>query len=482
MAPIVSPGVGRAITANEVLIVVNDRSAISQRIGEHYRTARGVPPSQVVRIHTEPVEEIERSTFTADIAQPIAAHLLNRRLEDRILAIVLTKGVPLKIRGSGGLQGTQSSVDSELTLLYRILVQGAVSAEGRVANPYFQPGPPVPFTRAANDIYLVTRLDGYALEDVLELIERAGKPAKRGKVILESKSVFWWSSAAPGNKWLKDASRRLENSGLQVVLTGSGGGVNGEKDVIGYAGWGSNDPATKTRSPGFRWLPGAIASWFVSTSARTFTRPPSGWNIGPWGDPQTYYATSPQSLIGDLIAEGVTGVVGFVYEPYLDGTARPEILFPAYRAGFTLAESFYMALPHLSWQAVVVGDPLAAPFGPVGNRPAPVSGIPYFLDRRARLLESMESTPEMVRTLAVTYAEQAIEKAEGGQLDEALVRARRAATLRPHEPLVLYALGVVYEARREPAQAEETFRKLIRIDSTSPYAEQAARRLKRLSR
>src|SRR5439155_1520651 len=80
------------------------------------------------------------------------------------------------------------------------------------------------------------------------------------------------------------------------------------------------------------------------------------------------------------------------------GTARPEILFPAYRAGFTLAESFYMALPHLSWQAVVVGDPLAAPFGPVGNRPAPVSGIPYFLDRRARLLESMERTPEMVRT------------------------------------------------------------------------------------
>jgi len=134
-------------------------------------------------------------------------------------------------------------------------------------------------------------------------------------------------------------------------------------------------------------------------------------------------------------------------------TARPEVLFPAYRAGFR----------------------------PVGNRPAPVSGIPYFLERRARLLESMESTPEMVRTLAVTYAEQAIDKAEAKQLDEALAVARRAATLRPNESLVLYALGSVHEARHEQAPAEEAFRKLIRLDPTSPYAQQAARRLKRSS-
>ena len=481
VAPLVSPATGHAITADEVLIVVNDRSAISQQIGERYRTVRGVPASQVVRIHTEATEEIDRSTFGAEIAQPIAAHLLNHRLQDRILAIVLTKGVPLKIRGTEGRQGTQASVDSELTLLYRVLVQGAADAEGRVANPYFRPGLPAPFTRATSDIYLVTRLDGYTLEDVLELIERAGKPVKRGKVILEGKSAHFWSGSAPGNTWLKEASRRLENSGLQVVLTGSGGGVNGEKEVIGYAGWGSNDPATKTRSPGFQWVPGAIASWFVSTSARTFTRPPAGWNIGPFGDPKTYHATSPQSLIGDLIAEGVTGVVGFVYEPFLDGTARPEVLFPAYRAGFTLAESFYMALPHLSWQAVVIGDPLTAPFGPVADRPAPVSRIPFFLARRVRVLESMESTPEMVRMLAVTYAEQAIDKAERRYLDEALALANRATTLRPHEPLVLYALGTVHEARGEHAQAEETFRRLIRLDPKSPYAQQAARRLKHAS-
>src|SRR5207247_10111536 len=123
-------------------------------------------------IPPERPREIYRSTLGAEIAQPIAAHLWNHRLQDRSLVIVLTKGVPLKIRGTEGRQGTQASVDSELTLLYRVLVQGAAGAEGRVANPYFRPGLPAPFTRATSDIYLVTRLDGYTLADVLELIER----------------------------------------------------------------------------------------------------------------------------------------------------------------------------------------------------------------------------------------------------------------------------------------------------------------------
>src|SRR5207249_5404121 len=137
------------------------------------------------------------------------------------------------------------------------------------------------------------------------------------------------SGAPPGDGWLREAAWRLKDSGLEVVLDQSSRVVTGETDVIGYASWGSNDPASKARSPGFQWLPGAIASWFVSTSARTFTAPPAGWNIGPSGDPKSDYAGSSQSLIGDLIAEGVPGVVGFVYEPYLDGTARPEVLFPA---------------------------------------------------------------------------------------------------------------------------------------------------------
>ena len=45
-------------------------------------------------------------------------------------------------------------------------------------------------------------------------------------------------------------------------------------------------------------------------------------------------------------------------EPLLGNTIRPDILFPAYLAGFSLAEAYYLAMPSVSWMTVVVGDPL----------------------------------------------------------------------------------------------------------------------------
>jgi uncharacterized protein (TIGR03790 family) len=98
--------------------------------------------------------------------------------------------------------------------------------------------------------------------------------------------------------------------------------------------------------PHFNWLPGAIAETFVSTGGRSFT-----------------YGTSyGQSLIADLIMDGVTGVKGYVYEPYLSAIAHPDILFDRYTDGYNLAESYYMASNFLGWMDVVVGDPKMAPY------------------------------------------------------------------------------------------------------------------------
>jgi uncharacterized protein (TIGR03790 family) len=53
-------------------------------------------------------------------------------------------------------------------------------------------------------------------------------------------------------------------------------------------------------------------------------------------------------------------VAGHVDEPYLSFTPRPDLLLPAYFSGRNLAESFYLALPALSWQNVIIGDPLCS--------------------------------------------------------------------------------------------------------------------------
>src|SRR5206468_11020843 len=73
-------------------------------------------------------------------------------------------------------------------------------------------------------------------------------------------------------------------------------------------------------------------------------------------------AGTAQSLMGDLLREGATGAAGHVAEPFLEGTVRPQILFPACVSGFNLVESFYLAIPYLSWQTIVLGYPLCAPF------------------------------------------------------------------------------------------------------------------------
>ena len=131
-----------------------------------------------------------------------------------------------------------------------------------------------------------------------------------------------------------------------------------ERQVIGYAGWGSNDRNRKRRMLGFEWLPGAIATEFVSTDGRTFARPPDSWSITTWEDKAHLFAGSPQTLTADYIHEGASGCSGHVYEPYLAATPHPQYLLPAYFSGRNLAESYYLSIPGLSWQNIVVGDPL----------------------------------------------------------------------------------------------------------------------------
>ncbi|MCK4455153.1 MAG: TIGR03790 family protein [Thermoplasmata archaeon] len=99
--------------------------------------------------------------------------------------------------------------------------------------------------------------------------------------------------------------------------------------------------------PHNQWIPGALAETYVSTGGRSFT-----------------YGTSyGQSLVADLLRDGVTGLKGYVYEPYLSACAHPNILFKAYTEGYTLAESFSMASEYsLSWMDVIIGDPKLAPY------------------------------------------------------------------------------------------------------------------------
>src|ERR1700681_3376016 len=132
-------GATPALTQTDrVLLIVNDNSPLSRQIGEYYARRRGVAPKNVCHIKTKLDEEISREDYDRQIAGPIGAFLRKEALEESIYYIVTTAGVPLKVLGTDGLDGTYASVDSELTLLYLDHKSGKPHAiNGVIPNPFF---------------------------------------------------------------------------------------------------------------------------------------------------------------------------------------------------------------------------------------------------------------------------------------------------------------------------------------------------------
>ena len=101
--------------------------------------------------------------------------------------------------------------------------------------------------------------------------------------------------------------------------------------------------------PNHDWVNGSIAETAVSTGGRSFE---DGTSYG-------------QSLVADLLEDGVSGVKGYVYEPYLTAVGLSSVLLPTYASGYNLAESHAAANLQTGWMGVTVGDPKMAPYADV---------------------------------------------------------------------------------------------------------------------
>jgi uncharacterized protein (TIGR03790 family) len=468
-----------AQSAENVALVINDASPASQQIGEYYARKRGLPAANVIHIQAPTTDEILPADFAATIEGPVANALVKSDLQDRILYIVLTKGVPLRIKGTVGQTGTIASVDSELTLLYRRLTGLPTPTAGPAQNPYFLTTTDIadakPFSHALYDIYLVTRLDAFTTEEALRLVDRGLTPAARGKIVLDEKNTLFNRT---GEDWLEDAAKRLTDMGRgdMVVVDRAAAPVRNVDDVLGYVSWGSNDPENRVRRFGMHFAPGALAATYVSTDARTFEAPPDDWiPTADWNNKKSWYGGSPESLAGDLVREGATGVAGQVSEPYLGGTLRPQILFPAYLSGFNLAESFYLALPAVSWQAVVIGDPLCRPFPskpqPSGNLSPPLSpdtGLPRFIsDRTVAVLKAQFRLATDAQAILAVRGQARLGKGDREGAKAAFTELVKAA---PGSVAAQTRLADLLNATHEYDAAIEHYRAVLRLQPNNVFS------------
>lgn len=365
----------------EVLVVVNDASPVSVAIGERYAATRGIPAENVVAL-TIPVldpflpddshETMVREDFDGKVRKPLEAILVERGLVDSIEIIVTTKGVPLRIGGTGVAMNTllrdsiRSSLDAELSLLFSDLIGSAGVSES--VNPFFDSSESFRTFRRAHPEsplrYMVARLTGYPDEpdpetsiprDVQALIDRGVERPDESTL----KPVRWLIDGDPsqddgkqaGNiSLLNPAAGALRALGLDIQFDERETFVSGAESIQGYASWGSNDSHTPGEPfygeidgglyPGI-FAPRSVVVGFVSSDARSFGPPRYG-----------------QSLVADLIRLGAAGSTGHVYEPMLTGVPRPHIMLPAYARGVRAVEAFYRSIPYLGWTNVYIGDPL----------------------------------------------------------------------------------------------------------------------------
>lgn len=346
---LISPGVQQA---KRVAIVVNEASSESVAVADYYAGKRGIPASHIIRIKTTTDRKVKETDFATQILAPIRSRLKELPTVD---FVVMTKGVPIRILNDAdwGVDALIAAHPLQFTPMSKSPSQGEMRS---AISPYFQKREP--FSRKSLGFYLVTRLDGYTLAEAKALVDRslAARPAK-GPLLFDIDPSKPDSSYNNLNAALKNAHEAMVRRGFKSTLDDSSNFVKPSQPLMGYVSWGSNDSRFNDATyKSIRFVPGAIAETFVSTSARRIFEMKD--------DPNT------QSLIGDLIRGGVTGVKGYVSEPYSVSLCRPDVLFERYASGFNLAESFYMASPFLKWKDLVIGDPLCAPFAdPKTGRP-----------------------------------------------------------------------------------------------------------------
>jgi uncharacterized protein (TIGR03790 family) len=338
-------------------------------IAEYYRQKRNIPGENIFAIQAPVSAEISREQYDSfydesgeniGIRQQVENILLSNSdaqgniLRSKIKYIVLTKGIPHRVKymeSDAYFLADYASVDASLALIFN----GNYNIRWYTANPYYNqdtdysgdaPFIPEFYTNFDNLrlSFLVTRLDGYTLDDVKLMIDRgyrADNRAKSGLIVLDgaNKTYDHMQEAAEilntmgaqvyPNPWTdtEDHILSLEDSVLAIVGHGTHAGLPAEylTDLFN-----------------FRLHDGALFSSYESFNGASFS-------------PNQQFG---QGQISDFIQTGGSGGIGNVYEPYNTNIPYESIFLPAYYAGYTFAEAAYMSLRRMDWTAVVVGDPL----------------------------------------------------------------------------------------------------------------------------
>ncbi|MEO0528969.1 MAG: TIGR03790 family protein [Planctomycetota bacterium] len=414
-----------------VVVVVNSKSAGSKEVANHYVRLRNIPASNVVALdYSGPKQSAIGQVFREQILEPVISAINDRGLALQIDTIAYSTDFPWRIVLKSdypedleiGPQFTPIASITGATYLYRTVFAKSPVTVTTDSNWYFASAPGQ--SRATNAArcrqlgavpsrafrgrygwqqdgkrttkarqgrrYLlstmlgVTTGRGNTVAEVIASLERAveaeASPPDGTFYYLRNNDV----RSQTRHGCFDSALTQLEKAGARARVT-AGVLPTGAADVAGLMMGSANLPLAKA---GMTIQPGAICEHLTSTGGVLFE---NGY----------------QTPISELIRFGATGTSGTVAEPYAIQAKFPmPTLHLHYRRGCSLAESFYQSVAS-PYQLLILGDPLCQPWA---KRPLlAVDGWPE---------SDQELTPGLVSTfgfaeLGLTESKPNTESAEG---------------------------------------------------------------------
>ncbi len=445
---------------DEVLVVYNTQmSPDSRMVAEHYAQQRGVPSRQVIGLNLPRTETMTRAEFSTRLQRPLMeaidqgslirfhseivptqgdqpGRVIRHPVAATVRYVVLCYGVPVRILEDAKASNTNktmapgqrrgAAVDSELALLP--LLDEHLPLEGMLRNP-MSGASDLTQLHPKNGILMVTRLDGPSGSVARNLIDSALCAETNGlwgRAYFDARGIAA-SGYKRGDDWILAAAEAARRQGFETVLDQEGATFARGfpfAQVALYAGWYDQAPSGPFRDRAVEFMPGAIAYHIFSYSAQSI-RTTNTW-------------------VGCLLDKGATATVGYVAEPYLDATIDVGGWFSRLiETGATFGEAAYAALPCLSWQTTVIGDPLYRPSAWFASDPSSrMAALPRSLIPWVRLREANQR---------LVHGDSPAQVAEDLARDS---ETRASAVLEQKT-------GDLYEQAGDPAKSVEAYRRAL---------------------
>lgn len=462
------------LTPAQVVVVYNAASKRSEQCARAYCAKRSVPVKQCVGLSGLPKgQDISRQEFDAKLRYPLM--LLARQNSWQlpanqqqgfkpVSAMVLMPDIPLRVREEnepgkkeGFLNQNCASVDSELMLL------GAnYPTRGPLNNPCFDKDGAV--EKIAPPVLAVTRIDGPDDTTIRRMIQFPAEVERRG--------LWGWAVVDQGGPYpqgdvcFSAIARMAREKGQPLFHEESKATLAPAfplmQDTAVYFGWyahPANGPFNPRTHADFRFAPGAVAVHLHSYSGTS--------------------VKSEDSWVGALLKRGAAVTAGNVYEPTLGGSLRFDVFYDRLLKGYTVAEAALMATPWLSWQGVVMGDPLYRPFEVLSRNGG--DGGNVFVQWRRLMQQTGGNRKSVVdavnRQLSTPQGPQLLEMlawhlAELGELDEAAECfgqvARRAQSERNRVRPALLQATLAF-ADKDERYGRQLMQRLLEETQRSPF-------------